>query len=205
LDVKLKVSLLKLTVFVIFAVSIYFGAYTYLYELNTVEVDITSTVTNVIDGDTFDIATGDRIRLADVDCPERWEPGFHEATLTLTSMIGNKRIHLDVDDLYVYDPYSRLVCMVYVDHNQTHYLNVNKALLDLDLAYISNYDNEFNPYSWSLFVAKLDANTLHDIKLASGAIGLTSTIVLYLLFRKIRNLFYGIINRIRSASSPDVS
>ena len=68
-----------------------------------------------------------------------------------------------------------------------------------------NYDNEFNPYRWSLFVAKLDANTLHDIKLASGAIGLTSTIVLYLLFRKIRNLFYGIINRIRSASSPDVS
>jgi endonuclease YncB( thermonuclease family) len=97
LDVKLKVSLLKLTVFVIFAVSIYFGAYTYLYELNMVEVDITSIVTNVIDGDTFDIATGDRIRLADVDCPERWEPGFHEATLTLTRMIGNKRIHLDVD------------------------------------------------------------------------------------------------------------
>ena len=31
------------------------------------EVDKTSTVTRVIDGDTFDISTGERIRLADVD------------------------------------------------------------------------------------------------------------------------------------------
>lgn len=40
------------------------------------EVDKTSTVTNIVDGDTFDIATGERIRLADVDCPEYYESGY---------------------------------------------------------------------------------------------------------------------------------
>jgi hypothetical protein len=33
-------------------------------------------------------------------------------------------------------------------------MNVNEALLDGGYAEISNYDNEFNPYSWSLLVPK---------------------------------------------------
>ena len=44
------------------------------------EVDKTSTVTNIVDGDTFDIATGERIRLADVDAPEYYERGYSQAT-----------------------------------------------------------------------------------------------------------------------------
>jgi hypothetical protein len=61
---------------------------------------------------------------------------------------------LDVDDVYTYDysgTGSRLVCVAYVEHNATHLLNVNKALLDGDYAVISNFENEFNPYLWSLY------------------------------------------------------
>ena len=118
------------------------------------EVDKTSTVTNIIDGDTFDIATGERIRLADVDAPEYYESGYSQATDYLSSLIDGKTVYLDIDDVYTYD-YSgtgdRLVCIAYVVHNSTHLLNVNKALLDGDYAVISDFYNEFNPYLWTLY------------------------------------------------------
>jgi endonuclease YncB( thermonuclease family) len=121
------------------------------------EVDKTSTVTRVIDGDTFDISTGERIRLADVDAPEYNQSGYSEATDYLTSMIDGKTVYLDVDDVYTYDyrgTGDRLVCVAYVDYDSTQLMNVNQALLNEGYAVISDYYNEFSPYSWSLFVPK---------------------------------------------------
>ena len=121
------------------------------------EVDKTSAVTRVIDGDTFDIATGERIRLADVDAPEYYENGYSEATDYLTRLVDGKIVCLDIDDGYTYDyngKGDRLVCVVYVDHNSTHWTNVNKALLSEGHAVTSNFHNEFSPYSWSLYVPK---------------------------------------------------
>ena len=118
------------------------------------EVDRTATVSRVIDGDTFDTTSGDRVRLADIDAPERGEPGYYEAKDFLTSLVGEKMVYLDIDDVYVTDRYGRLVCVVYVDYNQTHYENVNKALLAEGYVVISNYNNEFNPFAWVLYVSK---------------------------------------------------
>ena len=121
------------------------------------EVDKTSTVTRVIDGDTFDISTGERIRLADVDAPEYYESGYSDATDYLKSLIDGKTVYLDIDDVYTYDysgTGSRLVCVAYVDYDSTHWINVNKALLDEGHAVISDFHNEFSPYSWSLYVLK---------------------------------------------------
>jgi len=121
------------------------------------EVDKTSTVTRGINGDTFDIFTGERIRLADVDAPENYESGYSQAKDYLASLVNGKTVYLDVDDVYTYD-YSgtgdRLVCVVYVDYDSMQLMNVNEALLDGGYAEISNYDNEFNPYLWSLLVPK---------------------------------------------------
>ena len=39
------------------------------------EVDAEGYVTYVVDGDTFDVNTVGRIRLADIDCPDQGEPG----------------------------------------------------------------------------------------------------------------------------------
>jgi hypothetical protein len=47
--------------------------------------------------------------------------------------------------------------VVYVDYDSTHLTNVNKALLDNGHAVISNFNNEFSPYSWSLLVEKYES------------------------------------------------
>jgi hypothetical protein len=121
------------------------------------EVDKVDFVTKVIDGDTFDISSGERIRLADVDAPEYYEYGYSEATDYLSSLISGETVYLDVDDIYIYDyngEGDRVVCIAYLDYNSTHWINVNKALLDEGHALISNYYNEFYPFTWSLHVPK---------------------------------------------------
>ena len=116
------------------------------------EIDAQGTVTYIVDGDTFDVNTVGRIRLADIDCPDQGEAGCQEATNYVSSLINGKSVYVDIDDVYGTDPYDRTVAVVYVRHNSTHLLNVNKGLLVQGLATIWNFDNEFNPYEWSLFV-----------------------------------------------------
>ncbi len=116
------------------------------------EIDAQGTVTYIVDGDTFDVNSVGRIRLADIDCPDQGEAGCQEATNYVSSLINGKPVYVDIDDVYGTDPYDRTVAVVYVRHNSTHLLNVNKDLLVQGLATIWNFDNEFNPYAWSLFV-----------------------------------------------------
>jgi len=142
--------------------------------------DVVSTATNIVDGDTFDIASGDTIRLADVDTPEYYEVGYNEASNFLSELIYNKRVYLDVDDIHTYDTLGkRIVCCVYVDYNSTHYLNVNDILLELNYARIWDHDNEFNPYTWSLFLPKLDSSTRLKFLGVSFVIGIIMTYLIY--------------------------
>lgn len=116
------------------------------------EIDAITAVDYVIDGDTFTSTTEGRIRLADIDAPEHYEPGYFDARDFLISLIHGKTLYLDIDDKYGTDRYNRWICVVYIKHNSTHYMNINKALLNGGLAEISNYDNEFDPYAWILYV-----------------------------------------------------
>ncbi len=120
-------------------------------------VDMIATVYNVVDGDTFDGFPSGRVRLADIDAPERGEKGYTEAKEALKLLTLNKVVYLDVDDMYVMDSYNRLVCVVYVEYNSTHLLNVNRWLVVNGFATLSDYPNEFNPYTWSIYVAKESA------------------------------------------------
>ncbi len=123
------------------------------------EFDKVATVEWVYDGDTFRTSDDENIRLADINTPEENASGYWDATNYLISTIKNKVVFLDIDDIYTYDyegEGSRLVCVVYCEYNQTHYLNVNKALLENDLAVIWDHNNEFNPNTWSLYVSKND-------------------------------------------------
>jgi len=116
------------------------------------ENDMTAVVSHVLDGDTFDVVSGDRIRLADVDAPEHYEEGYSGARDFLISLVQNKTVYLDIDDIHRKDQYDRLVCVVYVDYNSSHVMNVNKALLEEEVAVVKNYtDNEFDPYTWNLY------------------------------------------------------
>ncbi|MCK5628552.1 thermonuclease family protein [Candidatus Bathyarchaeota archaeon] len=148
-----KILLIFAAVLVFMSALLYFSFISYPQE-----IDLTSVVTNVVDGDTFDIATNDRIRLADIDTPEEGnEPVYSLAKNYLEELIGSRIIYLDIDDVYRTDYQgtgTRLVCVAYIDHNSTHYLNVNQALLEENLAIVDEFDNQFNHQSWTRYPKK---------------------------------------------------
>jgi endonuclease YncB( thermonuclease family) len=125
------------------------------------EIDATAIAASVHDGDTFNldrnINGSSTVRLADINASELGQPLSIEATDFLKGLVLSKTVYLDIDDIYVYD-YSgtgdRLVCVIYVDYNSTHYENVNKALLTEGLAEKKDYVNEFDPNTWTLYVSK---------------------------------------------------
>ena len=118
------------------------------------EFDAETVVISVTDGDTFVTTSEGIIRLADVDAPETYEVGYQDSKDYLFSLIYGHTVYLDIDDLYQTGGFGRLICVVYVSYNATHYLNVNQALLEGNYAEPVNYDNEFSPYSWELYVNK---------------------------------------------------
>jgi micrococcal nuclease len=127
----------------------------------SIEIDAITVVSRVIDGDTFDTTSQGRIRLADIDTPESGQNGYYEAGNFLSDLVLAKTVYLDIDDVYRTDPYDRLVCVVYVDYNSTYLMNVNKALLVGGYAAITNFENEFNPDTWSLYSSSKSANITH--------------------------------------------
>jgi endonuclease YncB( thermonuclease family) len=113
---------------------------------------ITVFVNDVIDGDTFDTAEGYRIRLADVNAPEIDETGYLESAEYLELLVEDKTVCLDIDSISVTDPYGRYVCLVFVEYNSTHYMNVNQALVSGGYAEVDDYtNNEFDPNTWLLY------------------------------------------------------
>lgn len=118
------------------------------------EIDETGTVYNIVDGDTVDVTSVGRIRLADIQCPESGELGCTEATQYINTLIYQKEVYVDVDDITGTDPYGRVVAVIYVYYDETSLKNVNKAMLVAGHAVIWDFDNnEFNPYDWTLYVS----------------------------------------------------
>lgn len=136
------------------------------------EIDMTAYVSSVHDGDTFTLSTGERVRLADLDAPELGDRGSYEARDYLDSLAYHRTVYLDVDDKYRTDSFGRLVCVVYVDYNSTHYLNVNKALIDGGYAEAKNYDNEFNYNSFVAYLPKAQPSQPSADGLPLGTIGI---------------------------------
>lgn len=122
------------------------------------EFDKVAVVTRVIDGDTFDIDSGDRVRFADVNTPESGELGYQVAKEYVADWVEGKTVYLDIDDKYTTDTTgTRLVAVIYLSYNSTHFLNLNKALLENHYATVWDHDNEFNPSEWSVFESKTAA------------------------------------------------
>lgn len=146
----------------------------------SLEIDKTTVVSLVIDGDTFDTTSGDRVRLADINAPEKGGSGYHDAKNFLNELVYNKSVNLDIDDVYRTDRYDRLVCVVYVDYNSTHFVNVNKALLVEGCAVIWNFNNEFDPLAWSLYCPKEESqeSPISDIQLEWVIIAIIAVIVI---------------------------
>lgn len=157
---------------------------------SSVEIDKTTVASWVIDGDTFDTTSGDRIRLADVDAPEKGESGYYDAKNYLIGLVYDKTVYLDIDDVYMTDKYGRQVCVVYISYNSTHFKNVNKALLVKGYAVIWNFNNEFNPYTWTLYCPKEESPEpfLPASEVYMMAIGIVVIVAIsgFVLYRKRR-------------------
>jgi len=128
--------------------------------IHNFEIDLEGIANNVIDGDTFDMTASNgtqyRIRLADVDAPERYEEGYSESGEYLRDLVSGESVYLDIDDLYVWDNHgngNRLVAIIYINYNSSYLLNVNEALFQAGHLLKREYDNEFTPYNWSLYVS----------------------------------------------------
>ena len=121
-------------------------------------------VTNVVDGDTFDVTiekadarvaySVERVRLADVDSPEMDSDSGPAARDFTYAVLMNKRVYLDIDDLSANgrDSYGRLICLAYLAGVYGQPLaapNFNRLLVESGHARQENFtNNEFNPQDW---------------------------------------------------------
>ncbi len=85
-------------------------------------------VFSVIDGDTFILEDGRKVRLIGIDAPARGEPYYDEAKWELMKWVLNKEVSLPKDKTET-DKEDRLLRYVYVDE-----VLVNEKMLKLGLA-----------------------------------------------------------------------
>ncbi len=113
-------------------------------------MEVSGVVTNVVDGDTFDVEGFGRVRLADVDSPEIDTPAGKAAKFFAETMLLGETVHLDVDDLGGKDRYGRWVCVAYVEDPETgSWVNFNSMLVTSGYAEVKDFqDNEFDPRGW---------------------------------------------------------
>lgn len=183
---------IKWGIITILFLAVSFAIFTQSFFLFRVEYEITSKPSAIRDGDTFEIPGNPIILLGDIDCPESYEPGGPDAIFALTQLIDDKKLYIDVDNKHPYNTSSSsFECVVYVDHNSTHLLNVNKALLVLKQASINDLDNQWDPYRWSLYVPKPSNKTIMLYFTGSAGLSLFILIGLYILLVKVKNRFQG--------------
>jgi hypothetical protein len=77
-------------------------------------VEPTAVVTQVIDGDTIVIDTGEHIRFIGIDTPERGHCGYDEATANIRNMVYGKAVILTAGARDDVDKYGRLLRYVYL-------------------------------------------------------------------------------------------
>ncbi len=88
------------------------------------------TVDRVVDGDTFVLGSGEKVRLIGVDCPETQVPNgtaeyfAAEASDFLDSLIAGTSVRLEFDGSRT-DRYGRLLCYVWLDDS----VLVNKEIV----------------------------------------------------------------------------
>mgnify|MGYP006299448767 CR=1 FL=1 len=117
-----KRILVSLIIFFVITVSLYFF-YPPFYDFEKGEI---GKVTRVIDGDTFEISSGEIVRLICIDAPESDEEGYLEAKIFLQDLILGKRVRLE-KDVSETDKYKRLLRYAYLVEED---IFINKFLVD---------------------------------------------------------------------------
>jgi Micrococcal nuclease (thermonuclease) homologs len=122
--------------------------YVWKDSLNTSKFGESGIVSRVIDGDTIEVEGIGRIRLADINTSEIGTEEGKEAKEYVKGLCYQKKVYLDVDNLYITGKYGRIIAVVYIPYNETRYVNLNQLLLKEGYAEARDYPNEFNPDDW---------------------------------------------------------
>lgn len=105
----------------------------------------TGVCTNVVDGDTIYLSSGEKVRLVGVNTPERGVTGYAASKNFVKKLCLNKEVGINVDDRKYRDKYGRTLAVVIVDGK-----NLNEMLLKEGLAEIMYIPpSEFTPYKWA--------------------------------------------------------
>jgi len=82
-------------------------------------------VTRVIDGDTFELASGQKVRLKGINTPEKSEWLNVEATEFVRGLVENKSVEIKS---YGFDKYGRILAYVFI-----YGKNLNREILERGL------------------------------------------------------------------------
>jgi micrococcal nuclease len=97
----------------------------------------------VIDGDTFILDNGDRVRLIGINTPEIGDYYSEEATNRLSQLVMHKSLRLE-RDIRDRDDYGRLLRYVYTDEHFVNLMLLQEGYAELYLiAPDSKYNKEF--------------------------------------------------------------
>lgn len=112
------------------------AAAVYYYQVSA--DSFTAEVIHIIDGDTIDVMVVDqliRIRLAEIDAPEKQQAYGEQAQKTLAKLIANKTVTVvKVDE----DQYQRLIAIVKLDK-----LTVNREMVKQGMAWVyTSYNHD---------------------------------------------------------------
>lgn len=111
-----------------------------------------ATVTFVVDGDTVEIQTEERIRLIGIDSPERGDPYYVEARNKLSELVLNKQVRME-KDVSEKDRYGRLLRYLYVGN-----LFVNLEMVKQGYASAYTYPPDVK-YSQQFLAAEQEARS----------------------------------------------
>ena len=113
----------------IFEIEMLAITHTYVAEEPEEIQNYNMTVTEVIDGDTFYLGNGDKIRMLGINTPESGKPYSQEATEFLTSMLMGKEVTLVNDSKNDdSDSYGRLLSHVYINDTLVNYEIIKTGL-----------------------------------------------------------------------------
>jgi micrococcal nuclease len=108
---------------------------TYVLLLTTFACFGTTTkVTRVIDGDTFETESGEKVRLIGINAPEILDMFGQEAKKYLSDLIENKTVNLQTDNIsHERDRYQRLLMYIILDG-----VDINKKMVSDGFAFAYN-------------------------------------------------------------------
>ncbi len=113
------------------------------YSKSSIKAEKTGICTKVIDGDTIYVKGVGKIRLSQVDTPEKGYKGYSVSTYFTKKLLLNKKVGVNIDSKQK-KSYGRKIAVVLIKGR-----NFNQILLKEKLAQILYFKkSEFNPYKW---------------------------------------------------------